>query len=100
MSLAFDGRGDPGTRKLGCVHTFAASQEYSQCRLQLPNGLFLGMTGKELVEAHGEPEKKGGGATMGGIFVVYERLGVQANFERPEWAGDNKVKAFDIFAKT
>jgi hypothetical protein len=98
-SLAFDGRDAPPTRCLACVHVFAANPKegYERCTLELPHGLVLGMTGKQLVEAHGEPERKGGGASMGGIFVSYERLGFQANFERPAWEADNPVRGFDIF---
>jgi hypothetical protein len=91
VSLAFDGREVPAKRRLGCIHVTPP------CGITLPHGLLLGMSGKQLVEVHGEPGTKGGGHTMGSIFVVYPNLGFQANFERPEWTGDNTVKGFDLF---
>ena len=98
VALACDGRDAPPTRSLGCIHTFAANKEgYAPCALQLPHGRLLGLTGMQLVVALVEPERKGGGASFGGIFVAYERLGFQANFERAEWAADNTVKGYDIF---
>ena len=91
VSLAFDGLDIPVKRRLGCIHITPP------CIATLPHGLALGMTGKQLVEAHGEPTSKGGGHTIGSIFIIYSHLGFQANFERPEWTADNVVKGFDLF---
>ena len=92
VSLAFDGNGAQASQRLACIHVTHPSS------IGLPHGLGLGMTGKELVEMHGEPGSKGGGSSIGAIFVSYPALGFQANFERPEWVAHNKIAGFDIFS--
>jgi|TARA_B100000524_G_scaffold344439_1_gene241720 hypothetical protein len=99
ISLAFDGTGPPPSRRLACIHVFDANEGgYSRCTLRLPRDLHLGITGKALVEALGEPERKGGGPKLGPIVLVYPKLGLQFTFVFRQWErADNPVCAIDFF---
>eukprot|EP00698_Gefionella_okellyi_P005964 TRINITY_DN15399_c0_g1_i1.p1 TRINITY_DN15399_c0_g1~~TRINITY_DN15399_c0_g1_i1.p1 ORF type:complete len:149 (+),score=24.22 TRINITY_DN15399_c0_g1_i1:5-451(+) len=85
LSFCFDIIGaDNAVLTLGGIHVFNGVQGYIACKLALPHGVHLRMTNVDVVTLLGEPTKKGGGRSMP-VFIVYERVGLQVDFQSASW---------------
>ncbi|EFJ26418.1 hypothetical protein SELMODRAFT_412979 [Selaginella moellendorffii] len=79
---------------LEAVHVYNGTHGYSQFIGDLPHGLRIGMTGREIVELLGEPDGKAGGGRGGGpISIAYKERGLHINFLGSSW--ENSDSAID-----
>ncbi|RKP05583.1 hypothetical protein THASP1DRAFT_32579 [Thamnocephalis sphaerospora] len=92
---------------LGAVHV---TGDASPLRTwQLPHNLQLDHTGRAVIQALGEPERKGGASVAGpasanassGVWMAWDRLGVQVELCATDWEQpDARIREITLYTPT
>ncbi|RKP24882.1 hypothetical protein SYNPS1DRAFT_29373 [Syncephalis pseudoplumigaleata] len=69
---------------LGAIHLTGSSMPMRQ--FALPGNIELSMTGRQVVAALGEPERKGGPtSSASGVWMAWDRTGIQVELSAIDW---------------
>lgn len=64
----------------------------------VPHQILLSMSNVDVVKKFGEPSKKGGGGRTGNIWISYEKLGIQFDFQGSDWNDlKNPIQMITLF---